>query len=349
MKPGYFKLTYVLLILGLCISGLVSLSHGAYPVPFDQVLEVIVYSIFHTENPDLSLQHKIIIWDIRFPRLILSVLVGSALAVSGAAIQGLFRNPLADPGLIGVSGGAALGAVSVIVLSGSLMQAFSIILGFWAVPVAAFLGGLLVTSIIYKIATRSGHTSVATLLLAGIAINSIAGACIGLLTYIADDAQLRSLTFWSMGSLAQASWEEISIITPIILLPLMAIPVFAKALNAFLMGENVAHHLGFSILWVKRGVIICSAMAVGASVAVSGTIGFLGLVVPHLLRLTLGPDHKHLLPTSALAGALLLVLADLMARTVAAPAELPIGLLMSLLGGPFFLILLLSNKTIRNM
>lgn len=349
MKAHYVKLTYILLALGLILSGLLSLSHGAYSIPFSDVIDVLMNGLFGERDASSAPQNRIVVWDIRFPRLILAVLVGAALAVSGAAIQGLFRNPLADPGLIGVSGGAALGAVSVIVLSGSLLQAWSIGLGFWAVPIAAFLGGLAVTAIIYKIATRSGYTSVATLLLAGIAINAIAGACIGVLTYMADDAQLRSLTFWSMGSLAQASWEEIGIITPIIIVPLLAIPFFAKALNAFLMGENVAHHLGFSILWVKRGVIVSSALAVGAAVAVSGTIGFLGLVVPHLLRLSLGPDHRHLLPCSALAGALLLVIADLFARTIAAPAELPIGLLMSLIGGPFFLALLLSNKAIRNM
>ena len=190
---------------------------------------------------------------------------------------------------------------------------------------------------------------VATLLLAGIAINAIAGAATGVLTYIADDAQLRSLTFWSMGSLAQASWDEVLAVAPFILLPVIVLPFFAQALNAFLMGESVASHLGFQIVWIKRGVILLSALAVGAAVSVSGTIGFIGLVVPHLLRISLGPDHRYLLPASALAGALLLVIADIFARTIVAPAELPIGLIMSLIGGPFFLALLLKNKTIRSL
>lgn len=340
---------YAVLLLSLTVASFASLGTGAIELSASQIFNTLIASLDQHALNQIAIQDKIVILDIRLPRLFLAILVGAALACSGAAIQGLFRNPLADPGLIGVSSGAALGAVSMIVLGSTLLQGWSKTMGLWSIPSAAFLGGLLVTTLIYKIATRAGETSVATLLLAGIAINAIAGAGIGLLTYMADDAQLRSLTFWSMGSLAQANWSEISVVAPFILLPVIVIPLFARALNGFLMGEAVAGHLGFPIVWIKRGIITLSALAVGAAVAVSGTIGFIGLVVPHLLRLTIGPDHRLLLPASALAGAILLVLADMIARTIVAPAEMPIGLIMSLLGGPFFLMLLLSQRLGRSL
>lgn len=335
-------LNFGVLLLALAVASTVSLATGAVSLSSSEVFNTLVGYF----EPALitELHHRIVVLDIRLPRLVLAALVGAALASSGAAIQGLFRNPLADPTLIGVSGGAALGAVAVIVLGSSLLQSWTQTMGLWALPVAAFLGGLAVTFIIYKIATQAGQTSVATLLLAGIAINAIAMAGIGVLTYMADDAQLRSLTFWSMGSLAQANWDELKIAAPFIFIPVLLMPLFARALNGFLMGEAVAGHLGFPVVWVKRGIIILSALAVGSAVAVSGTIGFIGLVVPHLLRLSIGPDHRFLLPASALAGALLLVIADMLARTVVAPAELPIGLIMSLIGGPFFLALLIGRR-----
>lgn len=342
-------MAYGLLAMALVMAGVSSLSTGALEISLNQVIQVIISNLSPEGLASLSLQEQIVVMDIRLPRLVLAMLVGAALASSGAAIQGLFRNPLADPGLIGVSSGAALGAVAMIVLGSTLLQGWTHTMGLWSIPAAAFLGGLAVTVIIYRISTRAGQTSVATLLLAGIAINAIAGAGTGLLTYMADDAQLRSLTFWSMGSLAQANWSEIIIVAPFILLPVILMPFFSKALNGFLMGEAVAGHLGFPIIWVKRGIILLSALAVGASVAVSGAIGFIGLVVPHLLRLTMGPDHRFLLPASSLAGALLLVVADMIARTIVAPAEMPIGLIMSLIGGPFFLLLLLSNRTGRSL
>ncbi len=341
---------YALLMLALLAASISSLGTGALDIPFGRITDILESALSGLSVDGLtSLQERIVILDVRLPRLLLAIMVGAALACAGASIQGLFRNPLADPGLIGVSSGAALGAVTMIVLGGTVFAGWTAVFGTWSIPVAAFVGGLAVTLIIYRIATRGGQTSVATLLLAGIAINAIAGAAIGVLSYVADDAQLRSLTFWSMGSLAQANWEELNVVTPLILLPLVLMPFFARALNAFLMGESVASHLGFSILWIKRGIIVLSTLAVGAAVAVSGTIGFIGLVVPHLLRLSMGPDHRFLLPASTLAGALLLVLADMIARTLVAPAELPIGLIMSLIGGPVFLFLLLGRRSIQSL
>jgi iron complex transport system permease protein len=271
-------------------------------------------------------------------------LVGAALAVSGAAMQGLFRNPLADPGLIGVSAGGALGAVSVIVLGASVTASVAPSLAAGAVPIAAFVGALAATLLVKRLATRDGRTDVATLLLAGIAIQAVAMAGTGLLTYVADDEQLRTLTFWTMGSLGGATWQSLAYAAPLMVLSLLAIPLAAAALNAMLLGESEAGHLGFDTERLKLVLVLLVAGAVGAAVAVSGIIGFVGLVVPHLLRLTLGPDHRALLPGSALLGATLLLLADLVARTVVVPAELPIGIITALVGGPFFIWLLVSRR-----
>ncbi|WP_300424471.1 iron ABC transporter permease [Thalassolituus sp.] len=285
-----------------------------------------------------------VVRELRLPRVVLAMLVGAGLAVAGCVTQGVFRNPLADPGLIGVSSGAALAAVSVIVLSATWLQGWKGLTGPWALPLAAFAGGLLVTLVIYRLGTRQGKTQVALLLLAGIAINVLAGAATGVLTYMADDQQLRDMTFWSMGSLANARWTEIGAVACLIGLPLILVCTRARVLNAMLMGEQVAGHLGFPVQREKRLLLGAAALMVGAGVAVSGMIGFIGLVVPHLLRLSVGPDHRSLLPLSAIAGALLLLVADTLARTVMAPADLPVGLLMALIGGPVFLILLVQQS-----
>jgi iron complex transport system permease protein len=279
-----------------------------------------------------------VLLQVRAPRVVLAILVGAALAVAGAAMQGLFRNPLADPSLIGVSAGAALAAVGVIVLGGGLAASAGL------VPLAAFCGSLVTTLLVKRLATADGRTDVSTLLLAGVAIQAVAMAGTGLLTYLADDEQLRTLTFWTMGSLSGATWEALAVAAPLMLLAIFGIPPAARALNAMLLGETEAGHLGFDTERLKNLTILMVAAAVGAAVAVSGIIGFIGLVVPHLVRLLLGPDHRWLLPGSALLGANLLLLADLVARTVVIPAELPIGIITALVGGPFFIWLLVSHR-----
>ena len=285
-----------------------------------------------------------VVQEIRLPRLVLGLLVGAGLAVAGAAMQGLFRNPLADPGLVGVSTGAALAAVTVIVLGSSFLSSWTAMMGYYALPFAAFLGGLAVTWLIYHVASRNGRTDVSLMLLAGIAINAIAGAATGVLTYYASDEALRSLTLWTMGSLASATWLDVALAAVPIGLAVVLLPYFARVLNALLMGERVGEHIGFNIKFAKRGVITLTALSVGAAVAVSGVIGFVGLVAPHLVRLLLGPDHRWLLPGSALMGAILVVVSDSIARVIVAPAELPIGLVMAAIGGPFFLWLLLNRR-----
>lgn len=281
-----------------------------------------------------------VVESIRIPRTLLGMLVGAALAVSGAAIQGIFRNPLADPVLIGVSGGAALAAVASIVLGGSLLKPMHDLLGVYSLPLMAFMGGLISTLVVARVATSRFGTSITTMLLAGIAINIVTQAGIGIFTYMADDAMLRTLTFWQMGSLGGATWSTLLAAATMIIASVLLILRYAKPLNALLLGESEARHLGVDVARVKLRVIVLSALGVGAAVSVSGMIGFVGLVVPHIVRLTLGPDHRYLLPASALLGGLFLVLADMVARTLIAPAELPIGLITSIIGGPFFIALI---------
>lgn len=293
---------------------------------------------------EIGLRDRVILLDIRLPRMLTGVLVGASLAVSGAVMQGLFRNPLADPGIVGVSAGAGLGAVTAIVLGGLLPPVLAARAGMHLVPFAAFLGGLGSTLLLYRVSTRAGRTSVATMLLAGIAMAALAAAMTGMLVYIADDAQLRDLTFWGMGSIAGASWVKLAAAAPVMLAGLVAAPFLARALNAMALGESAALHLGIRVQMMKALAIVTVAASVGAAVAISGGIGFVGIVVPHLLRLAMGPDHRFLLPAAALLGGSLLLGADMVARVVVAPAELPIGIVTAIVGGPIFLWILLRKR-----
>lgn len=292
----------------------------------------------------LSARDSIIIYDIRLPRAVMGLLIGASLAVSGAVMQGLFRNPLADPGLVGVSSGASLGAVTMIVLGTQVFGPLFAIFGIYTLPVASFVGGLITTLLLYRIATRNGQTSIATMLLAGIALGALAGAVTGILVFKADDKQLRDLTFWGLGSLAGATWTKIFAAGPIMLAALLAVPFLARGLNAITLGEAAAFHMGVPVQRLKAIGIVTVAAATGASVAVSGGIGFVGIVVPHILRLIIGPDHRYLLPASALLGGVMLLFADMFARTIVAPAELPIGILTAVVGAPFFLWILLRGR-----
>lgn len=286
----------------------------------------------------------LILSEIRLPRVVLGILIGAALAVSGVVMQGMFRNPLADPGLVGVSAGAGLGAVLVIVLGGTVLAPLTALLGIYALPLAAFGGGLITTAILYRVATSHGQTAVATMLLAGIAIAALAGAVTGVLTYLANDQQLRDLTFWGLGSLAGATWLKIAAAGPIILIGTVVAFTLHRGLNAITLGEATAHHLGVNVQALKLTAILAVAGSVGAAVAVSGGIGFVGIVVPHVLRLIIGPDHRYLLPASALLGAAFLLIADAVSRVIVAPAELPIGIITAAVGGPFFLWILLRRR-----
>ncbi|WP_420220343.1 FecCD family ABC transporter permease [Metapseudomonas resinovorans] len=329
----------VLLLLALWLS----LALGPVSLPLGETLRAAMRLAGLPFSGEGLEQAELILGQIRVPRTLLGLAVGAVLALSGVAMQGLFRNPLADPGLVGVSSGAALGGAAAIVggtALGGLPDAFAPYL----LSVCAFAGGLGVTLLVYRLGRRDGQTSVATMLLAGIALTALAGAVIGLFTYLADDATLRSLTFWNMGSLNGASYSRLWPLLIVTLFVVFWLPRRAKALNALLLGESEARHLGFDVERLKRELVFCTALGVGAAVAAAGLIGFIGLVVPHLVRLVAGPDHRVLLPASALAGASLMLLADLVARLVLAPAELPIGIVTALIGAPFFLYLLVRGR-----
>jgi iron complex transport system permease protein len=330
----------------LIITCLMSLITGAVSIEPLQIIAILGHTTGIDLPWDFTPEQHAVLTAIRSPRLVLGLLVGGTLAVSGAAMQGLFRNPLADPGLIGISSGAALAAVSVIVLGPLFLPALTGWLGSILLPLAAFSGGFAVTLLVYRLATVNGNVNIATLLLAGIAINALSGSVTGLLVYLANDEQLRSLTFWSMGSLGGVTWPVLLSGLPFFLLPLIMLPMLSRALNALLLGEAEAGHLGFPVETIKTVIIILVALGVGVSVALSGIIGFIGLVTPHVLRLWLGSDHRTLVPGSALLGATLLLSADLLARSVVAPAEISIGIITGLLGSPFFLWLLLRLKLI---
>jgi iron complex transport system permease protein len=324
-------------------TGAISLTVGATGVSLGEVLGKIL------RGESLSQLERVVLFDIRLPRLAMGALVGAALAVSGAVMQGLFRNPLADPGIVGVSAGASLGAILAIVLGGFLPGAVLALAGHHLVAWAAFFGGWGTVILLYRVSTRSGRTSVATMLLAGIAISALAGALSGIVVYKADDQQLRDLTFWGMGSLAGASWAKLATATPIILAALGASLFLGRALNGLALGEATAAHIGISVQRMKNLAILAVAAASGAAVAVSGGIGFVGIVVPHLLRLATGPDHRALLPNAAFLGATLLIAADMISRVIVAPAELPIGIVTAVLGAPVFLWILLRQRGVVDL
>ena len=269
------------------------------------------------------------IWlTIRLPRVLLALVIGGSLALAGCVMQGLFRNPLADPGLLGISSGAALAVALWVVLPLSLPALVML----YAPMLAAFLGALAATG-----GSKQRDPSLSRLLLVGIAINALCGAAVGVLSWVSNDAQLRQLSLWGMGSLGQAQWSTLLAVTSLMVPAVLTIWRCASALNLLQLGEEEAHYLGVDVALVQRILLLCSALLVAAAVAVSGVIGFVGLVVPHLMRMWLGADHRATLPGTVLAGALLLLVADTVARTLVAPAEMPVGLLTSILGAPWFL------------
>lgn len=316
--------------------GVVAIGTGAVAIAPQRVLAILL----GVQDGGITDAQRIVVLNVRLPRVLLALLAGAGLACAGVMMQALFRNPLADPALIGVSAGAALGAVGVIVLGATVLKGLAQALGIWTLPVAAFGGALMTAMTVFRLARRDGVLDATTMLLCGIAVNALTGAGIGLLTYLATDEQLRSLTFWSLGSLGAATWSSLAAAAPAVLGVALAGPWLAQRLNALLLGESEALHLGVHVEQLKRVVIALTAAAAGAVVAVSGVIGFVGLIAPHMARLLVGPDHRWVLPLSALLGASLLTLADLVARTAVRPAELPIGILTAFLGAPFFIWLL---------
>ncbi len=321
------------LAIGLPLALALGLGSGAMSLPPAEVLSGLQATLGLSE----SSQSSLIVGQIRLPRVLLAAVTGAVLAMSGAAMQGLFRNPLADPSLIGVTAGASLGAALVILLAGDLLQGYTALS---LVSAGAFAGGVLAVIFVYRLASGESGTSVATMLLAGIAITALAGALGSLLEFYADNAVLRRISLWKMGGLDGANYPRLLIAIIVGSLVLLVLPRYADTLNALLLGESEARHLGIDVDRAKIALIVWVAVGVGVSVALVGTVAFVGLVVPHVVRMLIGPDHRQLLPASALAGAILLVLADALSRVLIAPAELPVGVITALLGVPFFISLL---------
>jgi len=338
--------TLVTLTALLGVAALASLSLGAMQIGAHESLTILLHPLGFPLSGATNPVHEAVILAVRLPRLLIGATVGAGLAIAGAALQAVFRNPLADPALIGVSSGAALAAAAFTVL-GSRLPFSSPALLASSLPLVAFGGAWVAVDLVQRLGRNRGATSVARLLLAGIAINALAQALTGMLLFIATDAQLRSLLFWNLGSLGAAGWLQVAAAAPPMLAAVAALCRRGQALNLMLLGDDAARHLGVDVERVKRRVVLWATLAVGSAVAVVGIIGFVGLAVPHLLRLALGADHRLLLPASALLGASLLLVADVGARTLAAPAEVPIGIVTALLGGPFFLWLIVRDESMR--
>ncbi|MFB2117924.1 FecCD family ABC transporter permease [Parapedobacter sp. 2B3] len=347
MKSYSLLLTALLLLLiAACI---LSICVGAVKISASEFWSIIAYRTGISDQIGFAPQQEAVFLNIRLPRVLLGALVGGTLAIAGAALQGLFRNPLAEPGLIGISSGASLFAVLVIVLEQRYFSFLTATFGYYALAIAAFVGACITTFLVYRLAVGNGKADITTLLLAGIAINALAGSFTGLLTYMATDDQLRNITFWTLGSLGGASWHTLGGILPFVVVSLVVLPFFAKPLNALSLGESQAGHMGINVGLIKRLIIITATLGVGASVAVSGMIGFIGLVIPHILRMAFSADHRLVIPGSALLGATVLVLADVVARTIFAPAELPIGILTAIIGAPAFIYIILVERRKRGI
>ncbi len=321
-------------LLGLLLATtLLSLAFGAFRIALPDLLRIIGTG----PNGDAldAVAHNVF-WQVRLPRVVLAMLVGSSLAVAGVIMQGVFRNPLAEPATVGVSAGAAVGAVIAIIVG---LNAFPL-----GVQLAAFIGGTLSTALVYLLSRSDGKTEVVTMILTGIAINAFAGAVIGFGIFVADDDELRSVTFWSLGTLGLATWNAVGVVAPLALLGILISTKFSRVLDILALGDRPASHLGVRVEPVRLQAIAVVGLLASSAVAATGIIAFVGLLVPHIMRIVLGPRHRHLLWTSALLGATVTLLADLAARTLLSPAELPLGVVTALIGAPFFLLLLRSTR-----
>ncbi|WP_406090450.1 FecCD family ABC transporter permease [Kitasatospora purpeofusca] len=336
-RPGRTTLLTVGLAAALVLFAVLAAGIGAYRIPLGDILASFGHRL-GLGGHELDRVPESVLWNVRLPRVVLALLVGGSLGCAGAVMQGVFGNPLAEPAVIGVSSGGAVGAVGCIVLGLDT-------LGTWTVTASAFVTGLLTVFAVYAMSRSGGRSEVVTLILTGVAVNAFCGALIGLFLFTADTAAISQVTFWQLGSLSQATWGKVLGVLPFALVGLAVAPRYARSLDLLALGERPARHLGVDVERMRLVLITVVALLTAAAVAVSGIIGFVGLVVPHLLRMLAGPGHRFLLPASALAGALVLVAADLAARTLAEPAELPLGVLTALIGSPFFFWLLRRTRT----
>ncbi len=326
-----------LLSIALVVACILAVGRGAFAISPQEIAGSILHRLGIDRGPVPDQIGESVLWDIRMPRVALSLLVGSSLGCAGAVMQGTFANPLAEPGIVGVSSGAALGAVASIVLGFTLLDT-------WSVAVAAFVGGLVTVMGVYAASRSNGRTEVVTLILTGVAVNAMTGAVIGLFTFFSDDAELRSITFWQLGSMSQATWSKVLAVLPLAVIGIAVALSRSRQLDLLALGERSARHLGVDVEWLRLTSMIVVAVLTASAVAVSGIILFVGLVIPHLVRMTIGPSHRLLLPASVLGGALIVVVADLLCRTLAAPREIPLGVLTALAGSPVFFLLLRRTR-----
>lgn len=326
----------IIALLALVLAVVIAAGIGSVQIPADEVMRIILSRVPGiTVDRTWPQAHETILWSVRLPRVLMGALVGMALAVAGCAYQGLFKNPLADPYILGVSAGSGLGAALVIAGLGSLPVTF---LG--AVPAGAFAGGILTMLVVYSLAAHGSRVSTVSLLLSGVAVGSICSSLISLVVYFTDSASRDAIVFWMMGGLSGANWPKVAWLLPYLGVGAGILLFYGKELNALLMGEEQAQHLGVEVERVKKIVLLGGTLLTAGAVAFSGTIGFVGMLVPHLVRILIGPDHRYLLPVSGLVGGVVLVTADALARSLLAAVEIPVGLVMAVVGGPFFLWLL---------
>ena len=342
-KKVFFSLSSILLLISICFSILLGPVSISLIQIFQICLDFLGFSDFFSDQNYSNIQKSVLL-NIRLPRIALALLVGIALGTSGAILQGLFRNPLVDPGFIGVSSGAAIGAMVIIMFSNLFFPYLNDGWIQYLLPVFAMTGSIITTLIVYKMSTIDNRTNVMTMLLSGIAVNALVGSIIGLLVIKSSDLQLRSFTFWTLGGLDSANWKVVWISSILIFLPLIFTYSLRTKLDIFMLGDSEARCLGLSVQKLKKTIIFISALMVGVSVAFCGMIGFIGLVTPHLVRLFIGPNHKSLLLGSALLGSFLLVLSDFISRIVISPAQLPISIVTSIIGAPFFIYLIIDQK-----
>lgn len=337
-RPVRVVVLFVVLVAGVLVTSLLSAGLGQFGVPVPEVLGSVLNRIGIDWLPGPPDQFaEAALWDVRFPRVVMALLVGGVLGVCGALMQGCFGNPLAEPGVIGVSAGAAVGACLAIVFGWTFFGAFT-------TPALAFAAGLITTMTVYLLARTNGRAGVVTMILTGVAVNAVAGAAIAFLVFLGDQAAREQIVFWQLGSLASSRWPYVATVAPLVAVGVLVALLLARRLDLLALGDRQARHLGVNVELLRLVTILAVAIAVSAAVSYSGIIGFVGLVVPHLIRMIAGPGHRVLIPASLLGGALLLALADLLARTTFTYADLPIGMLTALIGGPFFFWLLLRTR-----
>jgi len=336
--PLYLVISLLLLV----TLAVVSLYMGVYVFEKHSFYEIFTGLINHDGSIDPA--DEFVLMQLRLPRIVMAILIGSALSVSGTCLQGMFRNPLATPDLIGITAGASLLAAVTIVLGSYIRPYIPEFLQYSLLSVMAFVGSLITMVMVYRISTQNGRTNVVMMLLTGVAITALGFAVMGLLIYFSKDDQLRDLTFWNLGSLAGATWTKNAILAVVITMSYYFLINKGKALNAMMLGEKDAQHLGIKVERIKKQIVILTALMVGTAVAFAGTIGFVGLIVPYILRLVFKSNYHIILPLSAVFGGILLLLADTISRTVAPPSEIPVGVLTAFMGSPIFIIILIRSR-----